>query len=615
MKKMFIALSASSVLLSALPAQAISVQEIITLARIGVSGDEMIKAIDRDRTVFNLTVNEILELKKAGLPEEVLKYMLKTPQTYGGATAVKPQNEPPPIQEMTPEEKAALEAKQREEAQRLAAEAAKAEESQRRAFADGILKKGMDLAHRENCVGAIQTFLDFITQGGYQRGSDEYYTAWYGIAHALNQCELYQSSANYLVDVLLEGPEKPFFQQAFWELRALRKQINYSPPDLEKLTEFSVANFSRRFQDEFNYFLGEFFYDYNNFTKALDFFAAVSSDAPEYPRALYLTGLVQTQNNLYKSAVENFQRAINATETLDDVDPEVRTLSYLALARIAYEAENFDAAVYYYRKVPTDSPKLATAFYESAWTFFLKGDYERALGTFQALHSPYFQHFFYPELWILEATIYVNLCYVERAEQSIKQFDERVSALSIPLKKMVQELRTPQDYWNALVGIVEGAPTFQLDKRLVRPVLANVEFYNLYRTVRQIEKEEAYVTGEQAGLGQFGTDLLAKLGALRQSRLNEAGIKVQQLMKQVEAELAEYAVKKTELEIDITTQRTDLEMQKLQGGTAPEEAVGEAGGSQAIAGGDSMAWKYEGEYWGDEIRGFRSKLTSRCAKQ
>jgi hypothetical protein len=149
----------------------------------------------------------------------------------------------------------------------------------------------------------------------------------------------------------------------------------------------------------------------------------------------------------------------------------------------------------------------------------------------------------------------------------------------------------------------------------VRPVLANVEFYNLYRTVRQIEKEEAYVTGEQTGLGQFGTDLLAKLGALRQSRLNEAGIKVQQLMKQVEAELAEYAVKKTELEIDITTQRTDLEMQKLQGGTAPEETVGESGGSQAIAGGDSMAWKYEGEYWGDEIRGFRSKLTSRCAKQ
>jgi len=441
MKKMFIALSASSVLLTALPAQAISVQEIITLARIGVSGDEMIKAIDRDRTVFNLTVNEILELKKAGITEEVLKYMLKTPQTYGGASAVKPQNEPPPVQEMTPEEKAALEAKQREEAQRLAGEAAKAEESQRRAFADGILKKGMDLARRENCVGAIQTFLDFITQGGYQRGSDEYYTAWYGIAHALNQCELFQSSANYLVDVLLEGPEKPFFQQAFWELRALRKQINYSPPDLEKLTEFSVTNFSRRFQDEFNYFLGEFFYDYNNFTKALDFFAAVSTDAPEYPRALYLTGLVQTQNNLYKSAVENFQRAINATEILDDVDPEVRTLSYLALARIAYEAENFDAAVYYYRKVPTDSPKLATAFYESAWTFLLKGDYERALGTFQALHSPYFQHYFYPELWILEATIYVNLCYVERAEQAIKQFDERVSALSIPLKKMVRAFR------------------------------------------------------------------------------------------------------------------------------------------------------------------------------
>ncbi len=615
MKKLITSALLGAALLTAVPdARAISPQEIMTLARIGVSEDEMIKAIDRDKTVFNLTVNEIIELKKAGVPENVLKYMLKTPQIFGGEKPPDQGNTTQPVNELTPEEKAALEQRQREEAQRLAEEATKADTAQKRAFAQGILKRGMDQAKSGNCVASIQTFLDFITQGGYQRGSDEYYTAWYGIAHALGQCELYQSSANYLVDVLLEGPEKPFFQQAFWELKGLRRTINYSPPDLERLTEMGVVNFSRRFQDEYNYFLGEFFYDYNNFTKALDYFAAVSEDAPEHPKALYLTGLIEVQNQLYKSAVDKFQRAIVAVESLD-TDTEVRDLAYLALARIAYEAENFDAAVYYYRKLPRDSNKLAQAFYEQAWTYFLKGDYERALGTFQALHSPYFSHFFYPELWVLEATVYVNLCYVENAEEAIKRFEADVSALSIPLKNLLQSLRTPQDYFQALLGVVEGQPAFALDKRLIRPVLANVEFYNLFKTVRQIEREERFVTENQAGLAAFGADLLAKLGALRQSRLNEAGIKVQQLLKQVEAELAEYAVKATELQVDIDAIKVDEQMRELQGTTAPESAVGTAGGSEAIVGGDSQAWRYEGEYWSDEIGGFRSRLKSRCGAQ
>lgn len=617
MKKLTL-IAASLVLLVTSNASAITPQEIMTLARIGVSADEMIKAIDRDKTVFNLSVTEILELKKAGIPDKVLKYMLKTPQIYGEDEPGKtPGDKKPPtaVEEMTPEERAALEARQRAEAERLAEEARRASEAQRRAFAQGILKKGMDLADDESCVPAIQTFLDFIQQGGFQRGTDEHYTAWYGIAHALSKCDLHQSAARYLVDVLLEGPEKPFFQQSFWALRDIRKKINYSPPDLEELTKFSVSSFSRRFQDEYAYFLGEFFYDYSNYTRALKYFEEVSDDSPDYPKALYLTGLVQTQNNLYRSAVQSFQGAIIAAETLGEAG-EVATLAYLALARIAYEAQNFDAAIYYYRKVPADSPKVATSFYESAWTYFLKGDYSRALGTFHALHSPYFSHYFYPELWILEATAYVNMCRPKLAREAINQFDARVNALSVPLKQLLGKLRTPQDYFRALVGIVKQEKTYLIDKRVVRPVLSNVEFYNLYTTVRQIEREERILGQFQNELGQFGGDLMAKLGALRQSRMNEAGIKVQQILKNLEGELADYAVKKLELEVDLDA--IEIEQQtKLALGEEPEQVdeTAETGGSSAIVGSDSMRWRFEGEYWRDEIPGFRSFLSSKCPKE
>jgi len=614
MKKLIVAILSGSVLFAA-PAMSITKKEIMTLAKVGVSADEMIKAIERDKTIFNLAVTEILELKQSSVPEKVIKFMLKTPQLYGGDTPGATPGQPaqPVADELTPEERAALEAKQRAEAQRLAEEARKADETQRRAFAQGILKKGMDLANRKDCTAAIQTFLQFISDGGYARGTDEHYTAWFGIANALSKCDYHQSSARYLVDVLLEGPEKPFFQAAFWQLRAIRKVLNYSPPDLEELTRFSVANFSRGFQDEFNYFLGEFFYDYNNFTRALGFFEGVNSDAPDYPKAQYLTGLVQVQNQLYGSAVRSFQNSIVAAEELKA--DGVATLSYLALARLAYEAENFDAAVYYYRKVPTDSPKLPTAFYESAWTYFIKGDYGRALGTFQVLHSPYFSHYFYPELWILEATVYLNMCRADDAKQAIDQYNAQVEAMAVPLKQLLAKLRTPLDYWNALQGIVKGDQQYLIDKKIARPVMANVEFYNLYKTVRQIEHEERELQKVQSQLGQFGTDLLAKLSALRQSRLNEAGIKVQQVLKQVEAELADYSVKKVELEVDIEASAMDTLSDEMRGITRNEaDETVERGGSSAIAGGDSMSWRFEGEYWRDEIGGFRSSLVSRCTE-
>ncbi|MEC8022508.1 MAG: hypothetical protein VX223_01150 [Myxococcota bacterium] len=615
MKKLIVLIFAGSVLCAA-PAWSITKMEIMTLAKVGVSADEMIKAIERDKTVFNLAVTEILELKQASVPEKVIKFMLKTPQLFGGDTDTPggtSQSTSQTADELTPEERAALEAKQRAEAQRLAEEARKADEAQRRAFAQGILKKGMDLANGKNCTAAIQTFLQFINEGGYARGTDEHYTAWFGIANALSKCDYHQSSARYLVDVLLEGPDKPFFQAAFWQLRQIRKVLNYSPPDLEELTRFSVGNFSRGFQDEYNYFLGEFFYDYNNFTRALSFFEGVSTDAADYPKAQYLTGLVQVQNQLYGSAVRSFQNAIVAAENVNSSG--VATLSYLALARLAYEAENFDAAVFYYRKVPTDSPKLPTAFYESAWTYFIKGDYGRALGTFQVLHSPYFNHYFYPELWILEATVYLNMCRANDAKEAIDQYNAQVEAMTIPLKRLLSKLRTPADYWDALQGIVQGDEQYSIDPRIAQPVLANVEFYNLYKTVRQIEREEAALQDVQGALGQFGTDLLAKLAALRQSRLNEAGIKVQQVLKQVEAELADYSVKKVELEVDIEAAAMDTLSDEMRGITLdePDETV-ERGGSSAIAGSDSMSWNFEGEYWRDEIGGFRSSLVSRCTE-
>ena len=235
-------------------ARAVTVEDVLTLTRLNIDKTEIIKAIEKDRTVFNLGVQDILRLRKEGVDSEVIKFMLQTPQKYGGkggaaTTAPSATAAPAAARQQTPEERAAEEARLRREAQRLKEEQMKAQEAQRRAYAQGILKRGKDQADGGEFVAAIQTFQRFLQEGRYAPGSEEYVIARYGVANALVQAGLYQAASETLVEVLLAGPQTQFFQPAFSDFRTLRKKVGYSPPELERLAAFDVSAFSQGFQD------------------------------------------------------------------------------------------------------------------------------------------------------------------------------------------------------------------------------------------------------------------------------------------------------------------------------------------------------------------------------
>lgn len=600
----------------------ITKEEVITLAKLGIGPDEIIKAIEKDKTVFDLKIQDILELKKAGVPDDVIKFMLKTKEKFGGpskpAEGVTPPTAPTPqVREKTPEEIKAEEERQREEARKLAEEAKKAEEARRKAYAGRVMRKGLMLAEKGEWVEAIETFQKFISEGGYGPGTDEFYQAKFGIASALINGKLYQSGAKLLVEVLLEGPDKPFFKEAFLQLRALRKEIIYSPPDLEQLTKFFIGNFSQQFQDEFNYVLGEFFYDYGNYQRALKHFDAISDSAPDKARALYLTGLVQVRYKMFKSAVETFEKAIDITEK-NKSDQSVIDLAYMALARIAFEAGSYDAAVFYYKKVPKESVRWPTVLYELAWTYLMKGDYSRSLGTFHVLlHSPYFSGTFFPELWILEARVYNDLCRYEQARKALDMFDHHVLSYHEQLRRFINAQRSPEDFYKNFVASMNGEKIENpLPREISYPVKSNVEFYNVYRTIRQIEKEQALVEKNRERLGNFAAEMLVKLAVLRKDRMFECGVKIQQILKELDATIGTAQEWEKEIDVDIDAaaiERMTRETRKLVGEYTEEEETGKKREhSIAIVGGDTEVWAFQGDYWMDETLYFRGMLTSLC---
>jgi tetratricopeptide (TPR) repeat protein len=362
--------------------------------------------------------------------------------------------------------------------------------------------------------------------------------------------------------------------------------------------------------------LGEFFYDYSEFSQAIRYLEEVGPNSPDTAKAHYLTGLVQVREKLYRSAVDSFQNSILASER-NMSSREVSDIAYLALARIAYETGEYDAAIYYYRKVSQDSTKLPQAFYESAWTYFVKGDYSRALGTFQALHSPVFSHYYYPELWVLESTIYLNLCHMEKVQAALKMFNSEVTMRMGDLEGFLRKFRRPSELFNAVVDTMNKV-NVSVDKVLLQPVLADVDFFNLYRTIRQIDRELTQLEADRAALGNFGDESIAKLKTLRDEKILEIGTRIQRRLKETQDQMAEYAVKVTEIEVELDQLVIESKMDELAalGGAEAEEKVGNTGGGAAFAivGADSMQWPFEAEYWVDEIGAYRAFITERCSK-
>jgi tetratricopeptide (TPR) repeat protein len=613
-------------------ARAITVEEVMTLARLNIPEGDIIKAIEKDRTLFDLKIQDILELKKAGVPDGVIQFMLKTPQMYGAAApapapatgtapaqataAPAPAPTPVPVvREKTAEELAADAVRRAEEDRRRQEEARKADEARRSAYARGILRQGLSLAESGKWVEALEVFQRFTQEGNYPPGSVESYNAMYGMAAALANAKLYQSAANLLVQVLLEGPDKPFFQEAFGKLRELRREIIYNPPDLEQITKFALVGMSERFQDEFNYVMGEFFFDYGNYQRALKHFESVSMASPDKAKSLYLNALVQVNYRMYRSAVESLEQAIRLAEGTG-ADPAVADLAYMALARIAYESENYDAAIFYYKKVPRDSIRAGTVFYEMAWAYMMKGDYSRAIGSFHALHSPYFKKSFYPELWILEARAYGDLCRYDKAAKALDAFDTRVAFYQEPLKRFIDGQKSPDDFYLNFVASLNEVPgANRLPKVISYPVLANVEFYNLYKTIRQLENEERAIRQNQGRLGSFAKEMQVKIGVLRKDAVVRIGIKVQQLLTALDAEISEAQLQKTEIEVDINQAAIGsltLEARALVGEDGGGDSEEETSTPIAIVGSDTAVWPFEGEYWWDEVPYFRSLLTTRC---
>ncbi|MBN1210200.1 MAG: tetratricopeptide repeat protein [Myxococcaceae bacterium] len=365
-----------------------------------------------------------------------------------------------------------------------------------------------------------------------------------------------------------------------------------------------------------NYLVGTISHRRGRFEEARSLLEAVPPDSRVYAKARYLLGVVLADprfpgrpgeaEELDQAAIAAF-KAVLARQGERQLElKETRELALLGLGRLRYGRGEYKEATAAYERVPRYSRYWDQALFENGFARFQNEDFGGALGSLQALHAPQFAGAFQPESWILKSTIYYYSCLFDEVKTTLAAFDEVYGPMARQLEPF-----TGED--------MELIPAFNLvsaseNRRLPRPVYLwirnNERIREVMRVLGHVDEEKRAISGQGAWKGSaLATQTMASLeevrntllqvgGTLARSRLREAADNLRAFSDQAEIIRVQTALDEKDLLQAGVDQKAQLSRQSLYRPAMPGPAWN--------------YWKFQGEFWIDEIGYYQYTLKRGC---
>lgn len=402
-----------------------------------------------------------------------------------------------------------------------------------------LLQQGEELFFGGQNARAATVLYEVVESPSYSDFSSlpTFRGAEFMLARSLDKMGAYRSAERVLLRLLGRGSDDIYFGPA------VRKfvDVTLAAGDVQRgiglLEEIAAEEPTEDLSDELQYLRGRFYQQAGDATLAREAFEDVSRRSRFYASAQYLQGVIATEGGDLEEA-ETLFCSVTSTDKddryalfADDRFFEVRDLARLGLGRVAHENVRSDDAFYYYFQVPNDSPEVAAALFESAYSMYEGEDHDTALDLLDQLDVRFSATAFSDEATLLRGYIYLARCQYEQARQ---QFD-RYREVFEPVRDEVRAALADEDRRDRLFEEVlasdadDGArprseeredwrdqffesgetPAPQVGEGLaaeeVLQVLLRVDpdFYQLHRQIRSLDAEAARagrVAQELAGI-------------------------------------------------------------------------------------------------------------------
>lgn len=270
----------------------------------------------------------------------------------------------------------------------------------------------------------------------------------YILGVSLLEMKYYQIAAFQFVDVIRNGASK-YTRQAIEKLVIAADALGDETLLNYAITKVRLEDFPVAYKEMIYYRLGEINLKNRKFEEAAQSFGRVSSNSRYYAQAKFNRALAFLEDKQPVEALKSLQALYNSRGNASVTDTN-RVAATLGIARSYYQAQDWDRALEWYRKVPRDTEMWHEALFESSWAYLRAAKFRSALSNFQSLHSAYYEDYYIPEALLLRSIVYLYICKYDEMEKVLDLFEKSYGPVRTNLGNFIQNNRDPMAYFSEI---------------------------------------------------------------------------------------------------------------------------------------------------------------------
>jgi tetratricopeptide (TPR) repeat protein len=478
--------------------------------------------------------------------------------------------------------------------------------------------------------------------------------AQFWLGKALYKLGFFSASLSVFDEIVQAGPSHPFHKLTLPWLASLSRELpegaevlqkvgTYKPTDLES-EEFDEV------RDELYYLLGRFYYQKGDLAQGIALLDQVPEKSDYYIPAKFFLGVAYTRDWKGEPAVDAFKEVLRRSIALREAaaknkkkekkkkvkvkgekrrgkkgrtsielsfEEEMKQYEHLAalgLANIFYMVGKFDTSIKYLDKIPLDSAYFLDAIHWAAWAEFRMVEvdeansnrhYQRTLGYVHTLNAPFFEDYLYPDALKLKAVTYYFNCRYDSAKRTVDEFNRRYPKTMEDLKGILEQ--APEDF--ALYDLAlkirnEESGLDPFVEQVALKALQDKQLGKYFAYVSELEREmEMFedMSGnfKSAGVGERVTeDLDLALSQAREATGAEARTRITGMIK----EIKDLKIEMIKVQFEILEKRKQQKSLEAYPAKPQKPEIDP----------EHEIYKYNGEYWQDELGYYRYEVTSIC---
>lgn len=339
---------------------------------------------------------------------------------------------------------------------------------------------------------------------------------------------------------------------------------------------------------------------------------------PIKPFALFLEGSIHSLLKNNTNAIVAYQECIDRSEKSmsNVVDKRLlrqlevnRDYCVIGIPRTYFASGQFKSAYSGYLDLPKMSYIWPEILFEEAWNSFYLKEYNRTLGKLVTYNAPIFENFFNPEISVLQALTYFELCLWADAKKTVddffSEFEKATDYLEVFLNSRKNDFRY---FFNVADGKRNGS---RRGGKLLNTILGSI-----VREMTFIELYDSFLVGREemerinnVGNVAFTNFLMSNMVEAINTQRDLIGAYVQQRLWTALAELRKSIEGMSYIKLEVLSQRKE----ELY---APLKATNRRRGDirNLYRTDKQYFWTFNGEFWADELGDYVFSLKSECGR-